>query len=71
MKRVKTYILKHYRFVYASNGKTLDYVNWYPGEPNNHGNGEDCVEIGAGRYPTGQWNDGHCSGNSRPFACQK
>ena len=68
MKSVKTYILKYYRFVYASNGKTLDYVNWYPGEPN-HWDGEDCVEIG--RYPKGQWNDVYCSGYTRPFACQK
>ena len=29
------------------------YTNWYPGEPNNYGSGEDYVEM----YIDGRWND--------------
>ena len=49
MNCVKTYILKRYRFVYDSNGRTLDYINWNSGEPNNAGSGEDCVAAGHAR----------------------
>ena len=70
MNCVKTDILKRYRFVY-NNGRTVDYVNWNSYEPNNAGNGEDCVEFLSGPHSKGQWNDLPCSGHPRPFACQK
>ena len=42
-----------------SDDSTLSYTNWYSGEPNNSGSGEDCAvsqsNIGYG------WNDGVCS----------
>ena len=74
MNCVKTDILKRYRFVY-NNGRTVDYVNWNSHEPNNAGNGEDCVELLAAekwKMAKGKWNDLPCSsGYPRNFACQK
>jgi len=44
----------------------FDYTNWEPGEPNNAGNGEDCVEY----YPWDKmWNDDDCN-KEFPFVCQ-
>ncbi|MFX0105897.1 MAG: lectin-like protein [Candidatus Hodarchaeota archaeon] len=34
-------------------GEDVSYTNWYPGEPNNYGTGEDYVEM----YIDGRWND--------------
>ena len=35
------------------NGDPLTYTNWYPGQPNNYGSGQDYVEL----MNTGYWND--------------
>ena len=45
----------------------MSYTNWEEGEPNNHGNREDCVEVNF-RSP-GLWNDAVC-GALRPFMCE-
>uniref|UniRef100_A0A452UHG6 Fc fragment of IgE receptor II n=1 Tax=Ursus maritimus TaxID=29073 RepID=A0A452UHG6_URSMA len=43
----------------------LNYSNWRPGEPNNGGQGEDCVMMQG----SGQWNDAFCgSHQDRPPA---
>ena len=64
--------------MYASSGVKAAYVNWYTGEPNNHGTGEDCVELGMdvkeGRRSTHDakdesWNDIPCD-YKLPFVCQ-
>ncbi|MFN7014081.1 MAG: PKD domain-containing protein, partial [Bacteroidia bacterium] len=40
----------------------VTFTNWAPGEPNNSGGNEDCVQI----YPNGFWNDLPCNvGNSK------
>ncbi|ELK09490.1 Pulmonary surfactant-associated protein D [Pteropus alecto] len=43
-------------FTYPT-GESLVYSNWAPGEPNNNGGAENCVEI----YTNGKWNDKSCS----------
>merc|ERR1712142_764444 len=50
-----------------TNGKPLSYNSWARGEPNDHGNREDCVEVNF-RSP-GLWNDAVC-GALRPFICE-
>jgi hypothetical protein len=35
----------------------MDYTHWFPGEPNDAGNDEDCLLI-HDSYPNGEWNDG-------------
>ena len=42
---------------YWLDGSPMGYTNWAPGEPNNSGGNEDCVQM----YPDGQWNDLNCS----------
>ncbi|ELV12936.1 Pulmonary surfactant-associated protein D [Tupaia chinensis] len=43
------------KFVYPT-GEPLVYSNWAPGEPNNNGGAENCVEI----FTNGKWNDKAC-----------
>ncbi|ETE64009.1 Pulmonary surfactant-associated protein D, partial [Ophiophagus hannah] len=38
------------------NDQPLTYVNWLPGEPNNNGGKENCVEV----FSNGKWNDKSC-----------
>jgi glutamine synthetase type III len=45
---------------WASTGQAMDYTHWFPGEPNDAGNDEDCLLI-HDSYPNGEWNDGLCS----------
>lgn len=56
------------------NGAVVDYTNWAPGEPNDAGGGEHCMEICLS-HPSadsergwGSWNDGTCS-RSLGFCC--
>lgn len=44
----------------------FDYAFWAPGEPNNWGNGEDCVEMTLWDKT---WNDDNCN-TAFPFICQ-
>ncbi|XP_063065790.1 mannose-binding protein C-like [Engraulis encrasicolus] len=41
-------------------GNPLNFTKWGEGEPNNHGNGEDCGLIFQN---SGGWNDGGCDSN--------
>ncbi|KAH0507548.1 Pulmonary surfactant-associated protein D [Microtus ochrogaster] len=52
------------KFIYPT-GDSLVYSNWAPGEPNNNGGSENCVEI----FTNGQWNDKSC-GEKRLFVCE-
>lgn len=52
------------RFTYPT-GEALVYSNWAPGEPNNNGGAENCVEI----FTNGQWNDKAC-GEQRLVICE-
>lgn len=49
-------------------GSPVVYVNWAPGEPNNHQSMEDCVEMsftGAG------WNDASCFKATTSYICER
>ncbi|KAM7343759.1 C-type lectin mosGCTL-7-like [Cochliomyia hominivorax] len=46
---------------WIKNGQTLLYTNWGPGEPNNAGGNEHCLEL----LNNGQWNDFNCNENRR------
>ncbi|XP_057592592.1 pulmonary surfactant-associated protein D [Hippopotamus amphibius kiboko] len=59
-----TDIKKEGTFTYPS-GEPLVYSNWAPGEPNNDGGKENCVEI----YTNGKWNDKAC-GEQRLVICE-
>ena len=49
-------------------GSRPTFTNWYPGEPNNHGGGEACVELYPQKHGL-KWNDFPCSGPRR-YICE-
>merc|ERR1711892_1035399 len=53
------------KFVWETSGIELTYFNWYDGEPNNAGSGEDCVEVSNFQ----KWNDLDCD-EYRMFVCE-
>lgn len=38
----------------------LDFENWSENEPNDDGEGEDCVEMRGYTWDRGMWNDVSC-----------
>ena len=54
-----------------SDESPVAFVDWADGEPNNYGNGEDCMEIVVGGLAGGgTWNDQQCSRKSKAI-CEK
>nr|XP_010965257.1 PREDICTED: low affinity immunoglobulin epsilon Fc receptor [Camelus bactrianus] len=47
--------------------KPLNYSNWQPGEPNDAGQGENCVMMQA----SGQWNDAFCNNRLDGWVCDR
>ena len=47
----------------------MTYQNWNEGEPNNWGDGEDCVEMFAVEHALGLWNDHFCT-DQNEYICQ-
>ncbi|OBS81299.1 hypothetical protein A6R68_20518 [Neotoma lepida] len=45
----------------------VGYSNWNPGEPNNAGQGEDCVMMRG----SGQWNDAYCRSYLDAWVCEQ
>ncbi|XP_019523151.1 PREDICTED: low affinity immunoglobulin epsilon Fc receptor isoform X2 [Hipposideros armiger] len=45
----------------------VNYSNWRPGEPNNGGEGEDCVMM----LSSGQWNDAFCNSLLNGWVCER
>ncbi|XP_060586405.1 uncharacterized protein LOC132742102, partial [Ruditapes philippinarum] len=46
-------------------------TNFYPGEPDDYKNGQECIQIVGGRRDyTGSWDDGNCS-IQQGFICEK
>ena len=55
-------------FTYASNGKSLEYKNWGPGEPSKNYPGEACVNM---KKSYGfKWNDAFCN-YKMSFVCER
>ncbi|XP_030762155.1 C-type lectin 37Db-like [Sitophilus oryzae] len=57
-------------FVWLGTGKQMTYKNFAPGQPDNAGNNEDCVELWYGSNLKFYWNDIGCYHNLR-YICQK
>lgn len=49
-----------------ASGEKTTFVKWNPGEPNNHGNNEDCALNG----PSGNWLDAPCNGRKEWSICE-
>ena len=47
----------------------VTYQNWAPGEPNDYGDGEDCVELYLNEADRGTWNDHFCTDHNE-YVCQ-
>merc|ERR1719250_54490 len=52
-----------------TDGTEFSYSNWAKGEPNNHGNNEDCMEIASPTSEEKQWNDDVCTKQAK-FVCK-
>ena len=52
-----------------TDGTKFSYSNWGKGEPNNHGNNEDCMEIHSPTSEEKQWNDDLCTKEAK-FVCK-
>ncbi|XP_039674891.1 galactose-specific lectin nattectin-like [Perca fluviatilis] len=50
-----------------SDGSTFDYKHWGPGQPDNAGGAENCLEMNHNGL---NWNDGQCN-KILHFACSK
>ena len=50
-----------------TNNTKIQWENFFPGEPNNAGSGEDCVNLNA--Y-AGKWNDAKCT-TLCEYICEK
>ncbi|XP_057565804.1 low affinity immunoglobulin epsilon Fc receptor [Hippopotamus amphibius kiboko] len=53
-------------FIWMDNNP-LDYSNWQPGEPNDAGQGENCVMM----LGSGQWNDAFCGSFLHGWVCDR
>ncbi|XP_071511250.1 macrophage mannose receptor 1-like [Diadema antillarum] len=50
-----------------TDGSPVSFLNWADGEPNDYGQGEDCVEL---MTSNGQWNDVKCD-DTNPYICRR
>ena len=48
----------------------LDFTNWNTNEPNDYGNGEDCVHLRPGETSAGTWNDHRCDYDNCGYICR-
>ncbi|XP_068444466.1 C-type isolectin Sp-CL4-like [Clinocottus analis] len=55
------------KFIHAD-GSKLEVGLWAPGQPDNYGEDEDCVEVNHKEW--GLWNDDNCS-DENAFMCAK
>ena len=52
--------------MYESNNEVIEFTSWYYRQPDNAGNGEDCVEMFR---PAVGWKDRPCTNKNR-FLCE-
>ena len=57
-------------FVYTSSGEPIVYDNWEDGEPNNEGDGENCVIINHAELDANEWDDISCTMYNFTYTCQ-
>ena len=59
-------------WVYLSTNQTISFTNWQGNQPDNHNDGEDCVEFGGWMNAEKEklWNDLPCD-NKEKFICEK
>ncbi|XP_055598394.1 ladderlectin-like [Uranotaenia lowii] len=56
-------------WVWITTNRKITYSNWLPGEPNNVGGNERCLEV-SGRYPE-HWNDANCFDRLNTVICER
>nr|KAG5701836.1 hypothetical protein BaRGS_019047 [Batillaria attramentaria] len=56
-------------FVWVSDNRDITFFDFIPGQPDNSGNNEDCLEILVVSPFNSQWNDRSCHINNR-YICQ-
>jgi len=62
-----SFIQRHFFYLSGGPFTSLSYGNWYPGEPNNNGGEENCVDMYVPR--DGKWNDYRCD-HTLPSICE-
>ena len=55
------------KWYWENSKKPFNYTDWYPGEPNDQGNNEDCLHLFFSRNE--HWNDSLC-GSKQHFICE-
>ena len=51
-------------------GSLVVFSHWYPGEPNNNGQNEDCAQLNTSYGCNDMWNDNQCTANTY-FICER
>ncbi|KAL3861561.1 hypothetical protein ACJMK2_007589 [Sinanodonta woodiana] len=58
-------VLVEGEYIWMTSMTNVSYANWGPGQPDNSGTNENCVEI----WTSKEWNDGPCSNTVR-YICE-
>nr|CAI5840806.1 unnamed protein product [Callosobruchus analis] len=60
------------KWIWEATGQPVHYTNWRPGQPDNFGGIENCLELVYLPNMPGQikWNDGACNNTDRYLICE-